>query len=201
MGKAIQKRKNNSEREEAVSAGSAEVRKNTLLKGQDVRMEHIVQALVNFFQNTIPPELTVFTLSLMPVIELRGGILAAKLLNVDMLRAFFICLAGTLIPTPFILLFINKIFDWMRNTRFVKLVDRLEAKGRSKFDKINRYKLVGLMIFVAIPLPGTGAWTGSLAAALMKMDFKSAMISVALGTLIADVIMCLLSYGVLGLVI
>lgn len=164
-------------------------------------MEGIVQALVHFFSNTIPAELTVFLLSLLPVIELRGGILAAKLLNVQMLPAFLICLVGTLLPTPFILLFIRKIFDWMRNTRFVKMVDRLEAKGRSKFDKINRYKTLGLMIFVAIPLPGTGAWTGSLAAALMKMDFKSAMLSVALGTLIADVIMCLLSYGVLGLVI
>ena len=164
-------------------------------------MEGIVQALVGFFKNTIPPELTVFLLSLLPIIELRGGILAAKLLDLDMVRAFLICLVGTLLPTPFILLFINKIFGWMRNTRFVKLVDRLEAKGRSKFDKINRYKTVGLMIFVAIPLPGTGAWTGSLAAALMKMDFKSAMVSVALGTLIADIIMCILSYGVLGLVI
>jgi len=77
----------------------------------------------------------------------------------------------------------------------------MEEKGRSKFDKINRYKTLGLLIFVAIPLPGTGAWTGSLAAALMKMDFKSAMISVVGGTLVADVIMCLLSYGLLGLVV
>lgn len=164
-------------------------------------MEGIVQALVNFFSNTIPAELTVFLLSLMPVIELRGGILAAKLLRLQLVPAFFICLVGTLLPTPFILLFINKIFDWARNTRFVKLVNRLEQKGRSKFDRINRYETLGLMIFVAVPLPGTGAWTGSLAAALMKMDFKSAMLSVACGSLIADVIMCLLSYGVLGLVI
>ncbi len=164
-------------------------------------MEHIVETLVHVFSQAIPAELTVFALSLMPIIELRGGILAAKLLDLQMLPAFFICLAGTLIPTPFILLFINKIFGWMRNTRFVKLVDRMEEKGRSKFDKINRYKTLGLMIFVAIPLPGTGAWTGSLAAALMKMEFKSAMLSVAMGTLIADVIMCVLSYGLLGLVL
>lgn len=164
-------------------------------------MEGIVEALVNFFGKTIPGELTVFLLSLMPIVELRGGILAAKLLNVEMWRAFFICLVGTILPTPFILLFIQKIFDWLRNTRFVKLVNRMEAKGRSKFDKINRYKTLGLLIFVAIPLPGTGAWTGSLAAALMKMDFRSAMLSVAGGTLIADVIMCLLSYGVLGMVL
>lgn len=88
----------------------------------------------------------------------------------------------------------------MRNTKLVKLVDRLEAKGRSKFDKINKYKTLGLLIFVAVPLPGTGAWTGSLAAALMKMDFKSAMISVVGGTFVADIIMCIVSYGVLGLV-
>lgn len=163
-------------------------------------MEGIVNALVNLFKNTIPGELTVFILSLMPVLELRGGILAAKLLSLDMIKAFFICLVGTILPTPFILLFINKIFDRLRNTRFVKLVDRLEAKGRSKFDKINQYKTLGLLIFVAVPLPGTGAWTGSLAAALMKMDFKSAMISVAGGTFIADIIMCIISYGVLGLV-
>ena len=166
-----------------------------------IQMEHIVTSLVNFFSQTIPRELTVFLLSLMPVIELRGGILAAKLLHLEMLPAFFICFVGTILPTPFILLFINKIFDWMRNTRLVKLVNRMEEKGRSKFDKINRYKTLGLLIFVAIPLPGTGAWTGSLAAALMKMDFKSAMISVVGGTLVADVIMCLLSYGLLGLVV
>ncbi len=164
-------------------------------------MEGIVQALVAFFSQTIPGELTVFLLSLMPIIELRGGILAAKLLQVEIWPAFFICLVGTILPTPFILLFINKIFGWMRNTRLVRLVDRMEEKGRSKFDKINRYKTLGLLIFVAIPLPGTGAWTGSLAAALMKMDFKSAMVSVVGGTFIADVIMCALSYGLLGLVL
>lgn len=164
-------------------------------------MEHLVEILVHFFSQTIPAELTVFVLSLMPVIELRGGILASKLLDLQMVPAFFICLVGTLLPTPFILLFINKIFSWMRNTRFVKLVDRMEAKGRSKFEQINKFKTIGLMIFVAIPLPGTGAWTGSLAAALMKMDFKSAMLSVALGTLLADIIMCAVSYGLLGLVL
>ena len=162
------------------------------------RMEGIVQALVQFFGTTIPAKLTVFILSLMPVVELRGGILAAKLLHVDMFPAFFICLAGTLLPVPLILLFVNKLFDLLRNTRFVRLVDRLEAKGRSKFDKINRYETLGLMLFVAVPLPGTGAWTGSLAAALMKMDFKFALLSVAVGSFIADVIMCLLSYGLLG---
>ena len=162
-------------------------------------MEHIVETLVHVFSGVIPAELTVFTLSLMPVIELRGGILAAKLLDLQMLPAFFICLVGTLIPTPFILLFINKIFDWMRNTRFVKLVDRMEQKGRSKFEKINRYKTLGLMIFVAIPLPGTGAWTGSLAAAFLDMPLRKALPSVFAGVLIAGVAISMLTFGVTSL--
>ena len=161
----------------------------------------MVETLVKFFSEIIPAELTVFLLSLMPIIELRGGIVAAKLLNIELLPAMIICFIGTILPTPFILLFIRKIFDWMRNTRFVKLVNRLEEKGKSKFAQIEKYETFGLLIFVAIPLPGTGAWTGSLVAALMKMPFKNAMISVVGGTLIADIIMCLFSYGLLGAII
>ena len=146
-------------------------------------------------------QLTVFILSMMPIIELRGGLVAAKMLGVDLLPAMLICFIGTILPTPFILLFINKIFDWMRNTRFVKLVDRMEAKGRSKFAQIEKYKTFGLLIFVAIPLPGTGAWTGSLAAALMKMPIKDALFSVIGGTLIADILMAIFSYGLLGMFI
>lgn len=161
----------------------------------------MVETLVNIFSEVIPAELTVFLLSMMPIIELRGGIVAAKLLNLQMLPAMIICFIGTILPVPFILLFIRKIFDWMRNTKLVKLVDRLEAKGKSKFKQIEKYKTFGLLIFVAIPLPGTGAWTGSLAAALMKMPFKNALISVIGGTLVADIIMCLFSYGFLGIFI
>ena len=161
----------------------------------------MVETLVKFFSEIIPAELTVFLLSMMPIIELRGGIVAAKLLNIELLPAMIICFIGTILPTPFILLFIRKIFDWMRNTRFVKLVNRLEEKGKSKFAQLEKYETFGLLIFVAIPLPGTGAWTGSLVAALMKMPFKNAMISVVGGTLIADIIMCLFSYGLLGAII
>ena len=161
----------------------------------------MVETLVKFFSEIIPAELTVFLLSMMPIIELRGGIVAAKLLNIELLPAMIICFIGTILPTPFILLFIRKIFDWMRNTRFVKRVNRLKEKGKSKFAQIEKYETFGLLIFVAIPLPGTGAWTGSLVAALMKMPFKNAMISVVGGTLIADIIMCLFSYGLLGAII
>ncbi len=159
----------------------------------------MVETLVNIFSEVIPAELTVFVISLMPVLELRGGLVAAKLLGVELIPAMIIGFIGTIIPVPFILLFIRKIFDWMRNTKLVKLVDKLEAKGKSKFKEIEKYETFGLLLFVGVPLPGTGAWTGSLAASLMKMPFKNAMISVVLGTLLADILMAIFSYGLLGL--
>ncbi|XOQ43746.1 MAG: Small multi-drug export protein [Clostridium sp.] len=160
-------------------------------------MDQLVTALLNTFQG-IPAELSIFLISLLPMLELRGGILAAGLLHVEMTQAFFLCLAGTLLPVPFILLFFCKIMDWLRNTRFVRLVRRLENKMERKSKQIEKYKTFGLLLFVAIPLPGTGAWTGSAAAALMGMRFPHAILSVFLGSIIADMIMCLISYGVLG---
>ncbi len=158
----------------------------------------MTEILLEFFSKTIPAELTVFIMSMIPLVELRGGILAAKVLGLDLIPAFLICAAGTMLPIPFILLFIRKIFDWMRNTKLVKLVNKLEEKGRSKISQIEKYKNIGLIIFVGIPLPGTGAWTGALAASLMKMKFKPAILSILIGSLLADLIMCLISYGVLG---
>lgn len=160
-------------------------------------MDQFVQNIINFFGGA-PPEFIIFLISLLPLLELRGGILAAGLLKVDIVPAFFICLAGTLLPTPFILLFFRKILDWLKNTRFVKLVRRVEEKMAKKSKKIEKYKTFGLLIFVAVPLPGTGAWTGSMIAALMGMRFKHSMLSIALGSVIADTIMCLIAYGVLG---
>lgn len=161
-------------------------------------MDQIVQNIVNLFSTSSSKELIIFIVSMLPILELRGGILAAGMLNVDMVRAFFICLVGTLVPTPFILLFIRQILNWMRNTRFVKLVRRIEEKAEQKSKSIEKYKTFGLFVFVAIPLPGTGAWTGALIAALIGMRFKHAMFSIVAGTLTADLIMCVISYGLLG---
>lgn len=161
-------------------------------------MDQIVQNIVNLFSTSSSKEFIIFIVSMLPILELRGGILAAGMLNVDMVQAFFICLIGTLVPTPFILFFIRQILDWMRNTRFVKLVRRLEAKAEEKSKSIEKYKTFGLYVFVAIPLPGTGAWTGALIAALIGMRFKHAMISIVAGTVTADLIMCVISYGLLG---
>lgn len=160
-------------------------------------MDQFVQGIINFFGGA-PPEAIIFIVSLIPTLELRGGILAAGLLGVDMVKAFFICLAGTLLPVPFILLFFRKLMDWLKNTRFVKLVRRVEARLAEKSKKIEKYKTFGLLVFVAVPIPGTGAWTGSMVAALMGMRFKHSMFSIAVGSVIADIIMCLISYGILG---
>lgn len=156
--------------------------------------------LLNLFGNTIPSWLTIFILSLIPTIELRGGILAAKALSVPMMKAFFICFIGTLLPIPFILLFMTKIMKFLSKTRFSGFVDWLNNKVEKNKEKIQKYEMFGLMIFVAIPLPGTGAWTGALIASVLEMDFKYSMISIAAGSLIADIIMCIVSYGALGLI-
>ena len=161
-------------------------------------MEQIVENLVGIFSTSASKDLVIFIISTLPVLELRGGILAAGMLNVDMVRAFFICLAGTLMPIPIILLFIRQIFEWLKNTRFVKLVRKLEEKAKQKSKSVEKYKTFGLFIFVAIPLPGTGAWTGAMIAALLGMRFKNAMLSIAAGTLTAGIIMCIISYGLLG---
>lgn len=165
-------------------------------KGRE--MEQIVKSVVGLLSTTSSKELVIFIVSMLPILELRGGILAAGMLNVDMVRAFFICFFGTILPVPFILLFIRQILDWMRNTRFVKLVRRIEAKAEEKSKSVEKYKTFGLYIFVAVPLPGTGAWTGSLIAALLGMRFRDAILSVFAGTLTADIIMCIVSYGLLG---
>lgn len=160
-------------------------------------MDSLVQTMVDSLRS-IPGELVIAIISVLPILELRGGMLAATFLGVEVWKAFIICGVCTMLPIPFILLFINKIFDWMRNTRLVKLVNKLEEKGRQKSKKINEYKTLGLFIFVAIPLPGTGAWTGALAASIMRMPLKNSLLSIGLGTLAADIIMTLVSYGVLG---
>ena len=143
-------------------------------------------------------ELIVFIISLMPILELRGGLIAAALLGLDIVPAFIICLIGNILPLPFILLFITKIFEWMRKwPKLKKLVDKIEKKAMSKKDKIEKAEFLGLLLFVGIPLPGTGGWTGTLIAALLNMDKKKAIIVILLGVLLASVIVGSLSFGLL----
>ena len=118
----------------------------------------------------MPPELIIFIISMVPILELRGGLIAAAVLGVPIVPAIVICLIGNMIPIPFILLLITPIFDWLKRTKLLRpLVEKLERKAMSKSDKIQKYEFVGLMLFVGVPLPGTGAWTGAFIASLLDI--------------------------------
>ena len=162
--------------------------------------ETLTQSLVELFQDKIPAELTVFIISLLPVLELRGGMIAARLLEMNFFEAFAISYIGNMLPIPFIILFIKKIFEFLRRFKFFeKIITRLEAKTERNKDKVLRYKSWGLLIFVAIPLPGTGGWTGALMAALLDMPIKRSLPSIALGVFIAGLIMSLVTYGIFSM--
>ena len=162
--------------------------------------ETLARFFVDLFQDKIPPELTIFVISLMPILELRGGMIAARLLEVNFFKAFAICFIGNMLPIPFILLFIKKIFEWLRRFKFFeKIIVKLEAKTDRNKEKVLRYKSWGLLLFVAIPLPGTGGWTGALFASLLNVDFKRALPIITLGVFIAGVIMSLITYGIFGM--
>lgn len=145
-------------------------------------------------------EAIVFIISMIPILELRGALLVAgPLLGVPVSIAVPISIIGNIIPVPFILLLITPIFRWMKGTKlFRPMVEKLESKAMSKSDQIEKYEFWGLVLFVGIPLPGTGAWTGSLIAALLGIKFKKAFPAVILGILMATVIMCFISYVLLG---
>jgi uncharacterized membrane protein len=160
-------------------------------------VEILVNELMIFLQDKVPEELIVFVISLMPVLECRGGMIAARLMEIPFLKAFLICYFGNVIPIPFIILFIRKIFDFLRKFKFFeKIILKLEAKTEKNKDKILKYESLGLLLFVAIPLPGTGGWTGALMAALLDIRFKRALPIIALGVLIAGFIMSAVTYGI-----
>ena len=164
-------------------------------------MKSLVAWFVARLGSTAGKKLTIFIISMIPILELRGGLLAASpaLLDVPILQAIPICIIGNIIPVPFILLFITPLFDKLKKTkRIAPLVHKLEAKAMSKSDRIERYEFWGLVLFVGIPLPGTGAWTGSLIAALLDIPFKKAITAVLIGICMATIIMSVISYGLLG---
>lgn len=143
--------------------------------------------------------LIIFILSMIPILELRGGLIAASLLDLPMWQSFLVCFIGNIIPIPFILWLINPIFRKMRNWKHLgKLVVWCESKANSKKDQIENLKYWGLFLFVGVPLPGTGAWTGCLIAALLNMDKKKSMLAAISGVILAGIIMLIFSYGILG---
>ena len=165
-------------------------------------MVNVISQIINDLKNVVSKELIVFIISLMPLLELRGGLIAASILNIPYIKAGIICILGNIIPIPFILLLLKKIFAFMEKFKPTKkVVDYLNDKAIKNKAKIDKYGFWGLVLFVGIPLPGTGAWTGSLVAAVFEMDFKKSLLAIFLGIILAFIIMSIVSYGVIGNII
>ena len=137
-------------------------------------------------------------MSMVPVIELRGAIPFGVAQGLGLWQAIIVSVLGNLLPVPFIILFIRKIFAWLRkiSPKLNALVTKLEQRAEGKSEKVLKYAFWGLFLLVAIPLPGTGAWTGSLVAAMLDMRLKKAFPAIALGVIAAGVIVSVITYGV-----
>ena len=153
--------------------------------------------LMNLWNSFFGKLLMTFLISMVPVVELRGAIPIGVAHGLPFWWAIPVAIIGNLVPVPFIIVFIKKIFAWLRTkSRWLEsLVSRLENRAIGKIDTVKKYAFWGLFLFVAIPLPGTGAWTGSLIAAMMDMKVKDAVPSILLGVLTAGVIISFVTYG------
>lgn len=143
-----------------------------------------------------------FLISMVPVLELRGAIPLGVLNGLDVGTALVVAIIGNLVPVPFIIVFIRKIFKWMqaKSDRLDKLVHKFEEKADKKKDQVLKYEFWGLMILVAIPLPGTGAWTGALVAAMLDMQLRRAMPAIITGVIVAGIVVTMATYGVTALI-
>lgn len=165
-------------------------------------MEKIVKLFIGLFggltTTILGKRILVFIISLMPILELRGGLLAASLLGLDSISSYIIAVIGNVIPIPFILWFMGAILKWMRTTKHLKkIADWLDKKVEKNRKKIEKYGFWGLVLFVGIPLPGTGAWTGCLVASVLEMDKKKSFIAAMIGVFMASIIMMIISFGLL----
>lgn len=159
--------------------------------------------ILNWLTTTADGEF-IFTVlvSMIPVVELRGGIPFGVAAGLSVPVAYLAAVIGNLLPIPFIIVYIRRIFQWLRR-HFPKLnnmVDALERKAHLKGRLVTKYKYLGLAIFVAIPLPGTGAWTGALAAAFLDMPLRKAIPSVTIGVLVAGMIISILTFGIANII-
>lgn len=162
----------------------------------------MAETLANWFVETlsgsVAKEMIVFIVSMLPILELRGGIIAGFAMQMEWLPTFIIAFIGNMLPIPFILLFIRFIFKVLKKTPMRSVVEWCERKADSKSDKIRKYAYWGVYLFVAIPLPGTGAWMGALISALLNMDARKTFPVILVGVLTAGIIVSVLSFGVLG---
>ena len=152
---------------------------------------------MNFFNTYFGKIVMTFLISMVPVIELRGAIPIGVGAGLSPWLAIGVSIIGNLVPVPFIIIFIKKIFAWLRNVsnKLDGLVTRLEKRAEDKSVTVQKYAFWGLFVLVAIPLPGTGAWTGALVAAMLEMPLKKAFPAIVLGVLGAGVIVSFVTYG------
>ena len=150
-----------------------------------------------FLSTTIGQIIATFLVSMVPIIELRGAIPIGVGYGLPYWVAVVVSVIGNIVPVPFIILFIRKIFMLMRkwSKKLDTLVTKLEKRAESKSDVVQKYAFWGLFILVAIPLPGTGAWTGALVAAMLDMRLKRAFPVIALGVIAAAIIVTFVTYG------
>lgn len=150
-----------------------------------------------FWTTTFGKMIMTFLVAMVPVLELRGAIPFGVSNDLNIWVAILLSVLGNLVPVPFIILFVRKIFEWLRTKSkwLEKMVSKLEARAEKKAEKVHRYEFWGLVILVAIPLPGTGAWTGALVAAMMKLRMKKSFPAIAVGVVIAAVLVSIITYG------
>ena len=142
----------------------------------------------------------IFLISMLPVVELRGAIPVGAAIGLPWYLNMIVSIVGNLLPVPFILLFSVKVFEFMKKHNIlVKFIEKIENRAKKRSEGLATGEFIGLMLFVAIPFPGTGAWTGALIAALLQFERKRSFIYITLGVLIAAAIMTAASYGVISL--
>ena len=160
-------------------------------------MEIIIENITEFFKSWLSPEVIILIVSMLPILELRGGLIAAALLGVEWSIAFPICVIGNMLPIPFILLFIRKIFDFIKRTNFLwmrNIVTKLDDRAQNKSKGVQTASFWGLFILVAVPLPGTGGWTGALVANVLNIKVAKASWIILLGVIAAGLIVSAITY-------
>ena len=156
--------------------------------------------MITWFTTTYAGKiLATFLISMVPIIELRGALPIGVGMGLSPLTALIVSIIGNMVPVPFIIIFIRRILDWMhRFETFDRIATRLEAKAARGGEKIVKYEMFGLFLLVAVPLPGTGAWTGSLVAAFFDLRLKNAVPIIFLGVIAAGIVVFLITYGVVA---
>lgn len=161
--------------------------------------QSIVAFIISIFGANAGKVIGIFLISLLPVIELRGSIPVGYYQGLPWYTNMITSIIGNLLPVPFILLFVVKVFEFMKKRNImVGFIEKIEKRAMSRSDSIANKEFIGLMLFVAIPLPGTGAWTGALIAALLQFNRKKSFIYICIGVLIAASLVTLGVYGVIG---